>query len=89
MGLFAKWRRPHVFDRGGGWISAVHRVMDGWRGADASVDSAVDHGPRVHRELREGVLLHLIRVVDLFVDGWRDHGPRRGRGLRVHDAPAE
>jgi hypothetical protein len=41
-GLIAKWRRPQAFDRGGGWISAVHRVMDGWRGADAGVDRAVD-----------------------------------------------
>jgi hypothetical protein len=53
------------------------------------VDRAVDHGPRVHREPSEGVLLHLIRAVDLFMDGWWDRGPRRERGLRVHDAPAE
>jgi hypothetical protein len=28
------------------WICAVDRAMDGWCGADAGVDRAVDHGPR-------------------------------------------
>jgi hypothetical protein len=52
-GLTAKWRRPQAFDRCGGWISTVHRVMDGWCGADATVDRAVDlvHGCTVHRSL--------------------------------------
>jgi hypothetical protein len=62
-GLFAKWRRPHVFDRGGGWISAVHRAMDGWRSADAGVDRAVDHGPLVHHEPAKGVRPDLIRAI--------------------------
>jgi hypothetical protein len=43
-----------LFDLGLGTISVVHRVMDGWRGAVAGVDRAVDHGPRVHGRSAEG-----------------------------------
>jgi hypothetical protein len=47
-GLTAKWRGPRAFDRGGGWISAVHHRSSGWRGDDAAVDRTCGPGPRVH-----------------------------------------
>jgi hypothetical protein len=45
----------HVCLTGAGWICVVDRAMDGWCGAHAGVDRAVDHGPRVHGRPAEGV----------------------------------
>jgi hypothetical protein len=58
------------------------------------VDRAVDHGPRVHREPSEGVLLHLIRAVGFAIcGGGRTHAtgggarPARGGSRRRLEGP--
>jgi hypothetical protein len=72
------------------WLTGAARThlsrwfrSNGWCGADAGVDRAVDHGPRVHGRLAEGVTPDLIWALDRGLSGWgRLHAKGRRRARR-------